>query len=100
MAESEEIGRLECSADLTEGGALPAFGGWAELEELWVLEDSRNRRVGTWLVGHAVSWLRLAGCDRVVIAVAEEDEVAGAGRFFSRFGWEVFAREIRSWEPK
>lgn len=100
VAESEEIGRLECSVDLTEGGTLPAFGGWAELEELWVREDSRNRGVGAWLVGHAVSWLRLASCDRVVIAVAEEDEAAGAGRFYSRFGWEVFAREIRSWEPK
>ena len=45
----EEIGRLECVADLTEGGALPALRGWADLEELWVREDSRNR-------GSAASW--------------------------------------------
>ena len=77
VIEGEEIVRLECTADLTEGGALPAFGGWADLEELWVHEDSRNRGVGAWLVEHAVSWLRLAGCERVVIAVAEEDEAAG-----------------------
>ncbi|MGB3633288.1 MAG: GNAT family N-acetyltransferase [Rubrobacteraceae bacterium] len=96
----EYIGRLECLTDLTDGGALPAFGGWSNLEELWVREDSRNRGVGGWLVEHAVSWLRLAGCDRIVIAVAEEDEEAGAGRFYSGFGWEVFAREVRSWEPK
>ena len=43
VIEGEEIVRLECTADLTEGGALPAFGGWADLEELWVHEDSRNR---------------------------------------------------------
>lgn len=96
----EEIGRLECRADLTEGGALPAFGGWAALEELWIREDSRNHGVGSWLVEHAVSWLRLAGCDRIVIAVAEENETAGAGRFYGRFGWEVLAREVRSWEPR
>ena len=98
VTESEEIGRLECSAALTEGGTLPAFDGWAELEELWVREDSRNCGVGTWLVGHAVSWLRLASCDRIAIAVTEEDEAAGAGRFYSRFGWGVFTREVRSWE--
>jgi GNAT superfamily N-acetyltransferase len=100
VVEGEEIGRLECTADLTGGGAPPVFGGWADLEELWVHENSRNRGVGAWLVEHAVRWLRLAGCDRVVIAVAEGDEAAGAGRFYSRFGWEVFAREVRSWEPK
>lgn len=96
----EDIGRLECSADLTRGGSLPAFGGWSNLEELRVREDSRNRGVGGWLVEHAVSWLRLADCDRIVIAVAEENEEAGAGRFYSKFGWEVLAREVRSWEPR
>ncbi len=96
----EEIGRLECAADLTEGGALPALRGWADLEELWVRQDNRNGGVGSWLVEQAVSWLRLAGCDRVVIAVSEENEAAGAGRFYGRFGWEVLAREVRSWEPE
>lgn len=94
---SVEIGHLECVADLTKGGTLPAFGGWAELAELWVREDSRNRGIGSWLVEQAVSWLRLAGCDRIVISVDENDETTGAGRFYHRFGWEVFAREIRSW---
>jgi len=35
-----------------------------------------------------------------VIVVADEDEAAEAGRFYSRFGWEVLAREVRSWEAK
>lgn len=97
--EGEEVGRLECDADLTEGGSLPALGGWAELAELWVREESRGRGVGGWLVEHAVGWLRLAGCDRVVINVDEDDEAAGAGRFYRRFGWEVLARQTRCWEP-
>lgn len=93
----EEIGRAECATDLTEGGALPAFAGWAELAELWVREESRSGGVGTWLIRHAVSWLRLAGCDRVVVSVDEKDEAAGAGRFYGRFGWSVLTREARSW---
>ena len=96
----EEVGHLECATDLTEGGTLPALRGWAELAELWVREESRDRGVGGWLVEHAVDWLRLAGCNRVVIPVDENDEAAGAGRFYSRFGWEVLAREIRSWKPR
>lgn len=32
-----------------------------------------------------------------MISVDEKDEVAGAGRFYRRFGWNVFARETRSW---
>lgn len=95
-----EIGRLECTMDLTEGGVLPTLRGWAELSELWVREESRDRGVGGWLVEHAVSWLCLAGCDRVVICVAENDEAGGAGRFYRRFGWGVLARCTRSWEPK
>jgi GNAT superfamily N-acetyltransferase len=98
--DGEELGRCECVPDLTRGGALPALGGWAELGELWIREEWRNRRIGTWLVQQAVSWLRLAGCDRVVLSVAAEDEAAGADRFYRRFGWKVFTRETRSWTRK
>lgn len=63
-----------------------------EVQEGW-----RNRGIGTWLVRHAAAWLRLAGCDRVVLAVAEENEAAGAGRFYQCFGWEVLTREIHGW---
>lgn len=94
----EKLGHLECAADLTEGGHLPALGGWADLAELWVREGSRSRGVGGWLVEHAAGWLRMAGCDRVVVPVDGNDEAAGAGRFYRRFGWEVLARLARSWE--
>lgn len=94
----EELGRLECAPDLTEGGNLPTLRGWAELAELWVREGSRGRGVGGWLVGHAAGWLRMAGQERVVVCVDGNDEAAGAGRFYRRFGWEVLARLTRSWE--
>jgi hypothetical protein len=48
---------------------------------------------------HAVAWLQLASCDRVVISTTEDHEAAGAGRFFGRFGWEALVREVHGWEP-
>jgi GNAT superfamily N-acetyltransferase len=84
-------------AAVVPGWAIPAPRGWAELSEVHVAEGWRNRRVGSWLVGTAAGWLRLCRRDRVVLAVNEDDEAAGAGRFYRRFGWDVLAREIRPW---
>ena len=89
----DEVGFCEVVPDLTRGGLLPALGGWAELHEIRVREDCRDRGVGSHLVRRAVAWLRLAGCDRIVFNVAAPDEAAGAGRFYRRFGWDVFVRE-------
>jgi GNAT superfamily N-acetyltransferase len=93
MLGGEELGRCECLTDLDRGGTLPALRGWAELSEVHVAEGWPNRRVGSWLVGTAAGWLRLCRRDRVVLAVNEDDEAAGAGRFYRRFGWDVLARE-------
>jgi GNAT superfamily N-acetyltransferase len=62
-----------------------------------VREEHRRRGVGTWLVRHAVAWLRLAGCERIVLCVPEEDEQAGAGAFYRRFGWDVLSRGVNGW---
>ena len=79
--------------DLTHGGALPALSNWADLWELRVQEPWRGQGIGAWLLRHAVSWLRLSGRDRIVVNVTEDDEAAGAGSFYRRLGWGVFARE-------
>jgi GNAT superfamily N-acetyltransferase len=96
----EELGRCECLADLDRGGTLPALRGWAELSEVYVADGWRNRRVGSWLVGTAAAWLRLCRRDRVILVVDEDDEEAGAGRFYRRFGWDVLARDVRPWSRK
>jgi GNAT superfamily N-acetyltransferase len=96
LREGEEVGFCEVEPDLTQGGLLPALGGWAELQEMWVREGERSRGVGSWLAGCAASWLVAAGCDRVVLCVAADDEAAGAGRFYRRLGWDVISREIRA----
>jgi len=89
-----ELGGCECAVDLDRGGTLPALRGWAELSEVHVAEGWRNRGVGSWLVGTAADWLGLCGRDRVVLVVDEDDERAGAGPFYRRFGWGVLAREL------
>ena len=100
LAGDEELGWCECLVDLGRGGSLPALRGWAELSEMHVAEGWRDRGVGSWLVGNAVAWMRLCGCDRVVLVVDEDDEAAGAGRFYRRFGWGVLSREIPTWSKE
>jgi GNAT superfamily N-acetyltransferase len=95
--EGETIGLCEVTADLTRGGERPGLRGWGELDEMHVEERWRGRGVGTWLLRHGVEWLRLAGCGRIVLAVGADDDARGAGRFYRRFGWDVFVRETRSW---
>jgi ribosomal protein S18 acetylase RimI-like enzyme len=96
----QQLGLCECLADLTEGDAAPALRGWAELAELEVAPDWQRRGIGTWLLRHAIAWLRFGGCDRIVLAVAAEAEAAGAGRFYQRFGWERLARQEKGWYPQ
>ncbi len=96
--EGRAVAHCECISDLTEGGQLPALAGWAELSEVETNESMRNKGLGSWVVRHAVEWLRLAKCDRVVLSVAREDEEAGAGRFYKRFGWMPLVRQQKNWE--
>ena len=91
--DGRDIAHCECIADLTQGGQLPALAGWAELSELATSETMRNQGVGSWVVRHAVEWLRMARCDRIVLSVARDDEKAGAGRFYKRFGWMPLVRQ-------
>jgi GNAT superfamily N-acetyltransferase len=92
FVDNQKIGWCEVTADLSAGGDMPAFMGWAELGEMFVAEAWRNQGVGEWLVQHAVEWLRLAGCNRIALNVDSEDEGRGAGRFYERFGWHAITR--------
>ena len=98
--DGEEIAACECISDLTEGGQLPSLAGWAELSELATSEPMRNRGIGSWVVRHAVEWLRLARCDRIELTVARDDERAGAGRFYRRFGLTPLVRQRKRWSRR
>jgi GNAT superfamily N-acetyltransferase len=95
--DDKAIGWCQVIADLTHGGEIPTLRGWAELSEMYVQEAWRNRDIGSWLVKHAVEWLRLAGCDRIALSVDSEDEARGAGRFYERFGWKPLSRLEIGW---
>jgi GNAT superfamily N-acetyltransferase len=93
----ESIGLFDVGSDVTAGGTLPALAGWADPWNLWVEERYRSQGVGSWLVRSAVPYLRLAGCDRMLVTVAVDDERAGAGRFYERLGLVRLARLDRAW---
>jgi GNAT superfamily N-acetyltransferase len=93
----ESIGLFDVRCDLTGGGVLPALAGWAEPWNLWVEEAHRSQGVGSWLVHSAAPYLRLGGCDRMLLTVAVDDERAGAGRFYERLGLVRLARLDRAW---
>lgn len=99
LLDGKELGCCEWNVDLSRGGLLPGMRGWACLQNLMVEQDWRNRGIGSWILQHGVAWARLAGCDRVIISVANENEQAGAARFYRRFGWEVFVQETHGWLP-
>jgi GNAT superfamily N-acetyltransferase len=100
LLDDQRIGHCECIADLTDGGAVAALRGWAELAELEIAPDWQRQGIGTWLVQHAVEWLRFGRCDRIVLAVAQESEAAGADRFYQRFGWRRLVHQQRGWSIK
>jgi GNAT superfamily N-acetyltransferase len=93
----ETIGLFDVGSDVTAGGMLPALAGWADPWNLWVDERYRSQGVGSWLVRSAAPYLRLGGCDRMLVTVAVDDERAGAGRFYERLGLVRLARLDRAW---
>jgi GNAT superfamily N-acetyltransferase len=92
----ESIGLFDVRSDVTAGGMVPALAGWAEPWNLWVDERYRSQGVGSWLVRSAAPYLRLGGCDRMLVTVAIDDERAGAGRFYERLGLVRLARLDRA----
>jgi GNAT superfamily N-acetyltransferase len=61
----EVIGYIEIEI-LEEGERLSRRGGWADVGNLHVAEQHRRRGVGTWLLGQAADWLRLAQVERIL----------------------------------
>lgn len=92
-----EIGYCAIRTDLTDGGQIAPLARWAMLADFDVDEARRNRGVGTWLLQQALEWMRLAGCDRIVFAVSEDEEGVRAGRLYRRFGWSALAHLEKEW---
>ena len=97
FSDSKAIGGCECVVDMTRGGQLPALRGWIELSEVEVDETYRQRGIGSWMLHHVTQWLADRQYKRVVLCVARNAELRGAGRLYQRFGWELRARQKRGW---
>jgi GNAT superfamily N-acetyltransferase len=65
VLDDQVIGYIEVEA-IDEGERLSRHGGWADVGNLRVIAEYRRRGVGTWLIGQAADWLRLASIDRLL----------------------------------
>jgi GNAT superfamily N-acetyltransferase len=92
----EVVGLVEAQDDHTRGGTLARLDGWADLAELHVEPGVRGRGVGTWLTSHLVSWLRLGGTERFLVALGQDEFHLEA--WFARFGWQRIGQSRRGWE--
>ena len=61
----EVIGYIETEI-LDEGERMWRHGGWADVGNLRVAAPYRRRGVGSWLLGQAADWLRLAQVTRLL----------------------------------
>ena len=61
----EVIGYIETEM-LDQGERLSRHGGWADVGNLHVASPYRRCGVGSWLLGQAADWLRLAGVSRLL----------------------------------
>ncbi len=75
----EVIGYIEVEI-FDERERLARHSGWADIGNLCVAEEHRRRGVGTWLLGRAAEWLRLAHVDRLLAyTYLEGRDPAGQG---------------------
>jgi GNAT superfamily N-acetyltransferase len=98
QAGEQFVGYIEVDPNLAEGGRLAHLGGWADIANLHVAEPYRRRGVGTWLVGQAADWLRLARVDRLLAyAWPEEQDLLG---LLDRVGFRELTRTAKGWHHR
>jgi len=96
------IGYVEVEP-IDAGERLSRHGGWANVGNLRVVAEYRRRRVGTWLVGQAADWLRLANIDRLLdYAMLEGTDPGGLSddeyrAFLPMVGFRELTRTQRGW---
>lgn len=91
----EPVGYIEVDTNLSDAGRLAHLAAWADVGNLHVADGFRRRGVGTWLVGQAAGWLRLARVERLLDYAAAED--TGSLAFLRRVGFQELTRTVRGW---
>ena len=98
----EVVGYIETEV-LDKGERMSRHGGWADVGNLHVASPYRRRGVGSWLLGHAADWLRLAGANRLLnYAWLEGTDPGGLNyddyrAFLSAMGFRELTRTERGW---
>ena len=98
----EVIGYIETEI-LDRGERLSRPGGWADVGNLHVAAGYRRRGVGSWLLGQAAAWLRLAGVSRLLnYAWLEGTDPGGLNHddyraFLPAVGFRELTRTARGW---
>ena len=98
----EVIGYIETEV-LDKGERMSRHGGWADVGNLHVASPHRRRGVGSWLLGQAADWLRLAGVSRLLnYAWLEGTDPGGLNyddyrAFLPAVGFRELTRTARGW---
>ena len=98
----EVIGYIETEV-LDKGERMSRHGGWADVGNLHVASPRRRRGVGSWLLGQAADWLRLAGVNRLLnYAWLEGTDPGGLNHddyraFLPAVGFRELTRTARGW---
>jgi GNAT superfamily N-acetyltransferase len=98
----EVIGYIETEV-LDTGERLSRPGGWADVGNLHVASPYRRCGVGSWLLGQAADWLRLAGVSRLLnYAWLEGTDPGGLNyddyrAFLPAVGFRELTRTARGW---
>ncbi|HEX6933499.1 MAG TPA: GNAT family N-acetyltransferase [Streptosporangiaceae bacterium] len=102
MVADRVVGYIEVET-LDVGERLGRHGGWADVGNLLVDPGFRRRGVGTWLLGQAAGWLRLANVDRL-LDYAWQDGADPAGASYEEYraflpaaGFSELTRTERGW---
>ena len=88
---------------LDEGERLSRHGGWADVGNLHVAPPYQRQGVGTWLLGQAAGWLRLAEVSRLLdYAWLEGTDPGGQNNdayraFLAAAGFRELTRTARGW---
>lgn len=88
---------------LDEGERLSRHGGWADIGNLHVAPPYQRQGVGTWLLGQAAGWLRLAEVSRLLTYAWLEGADPGGldydayRAFLAATGFRELTRTARGW---
>jgi GNAT superfamily N-acetyltransferase len=99
----QAVGYIEVEI-FEDGERLPRHGRWADIGNLHVTGDYRRRGVGTWLLGQAATWLRLAQVTRLLDyaplepgPAGQHEDGGGYRAFLAASGFAELTRTQRGW---